>query len=99
MHLYLHLGDQVGTLEARELAQQLAAWHDAMVKHVRVAGPRRLPTCHDECPHREAGVLWAAAEQTFGERAQELIFLRTHGQRARLAPPRGSPPPDTPIRM
>lgn len=91
MNLYLHLGDQVATLEARELAQQLVAWHDAMVKHVRVVGVRRGPKCDEECPHDEAGVLWTAAQQTFGGRAQELGFLRTHGHRRRLAAPPAVP--------
>src|SRR5690349_24832870 len=79
---YLHLGDQLGTADARDLAQQLVAWHDAMVRHVRVAGSRRGPRCLDECPHDEAATLWLAAQETFGRRAHELAFLRSHGERA-----------------
>lgn len=37
VNIYRNLGDRVGTLEARELAAQPVAWHDAMVNHVRVA--------------------------------------------------------------
>jgi hypothetical protein len=91
MTLYLHVGEQVGTPEARELAQQLVAWHDAMVKHVRVVGPRRTHKCDEDCPHEAATALWAAAEETFGGRAQELAFLRTHGQRLRMTPTRATP--------
>jgi hypothetical protein len=81
MNLYVHFGDQIGTPYARELAQRLVQWHDAMVKHVRLAGYRRASTCDDDCPHDEATSLWAAAQETFGSRAQELGFLKTHGQR------------------
>jgi hypothetical protein len=89
MTMYLHLGEQVGTIEARDLAQQLVAWHDAMVKHVRVAGPVRTPRCGEECPHDDAAALWAAARTTFGRRADELAFLRTHGHYARRSAARG----------
>jgi hypothetical protein len=92
MNLYLHLGEQIGSSEARELAQQLVAWHDAMVKHVRRVGPRRASNCDGDCPHDEAAVLWAAAQTTFGGRAHELAFLPSHGQRVRVAPPRAVQP-------
>jgi hypothetical protein len=90
MTMYLHLGDQIGTIEARDLAQQLAAWHDAMVRHVRVAGPVRTSTCGEVCPHDDAAALWAAARTTFGRRADGLAFLRTHGHYARRRASRGS---------
>jgi hypothetical protein len=80
MNLYRILGDYVGTSEARVLAEQLVAWHDSMVKHLRVVGPRRGSACADECPHDEAAGLWMAARTTFGARADNLAFLRSHGQ-------------------
>lgn len=83
MNVYRRLGDQIGTIEARELAQQLVDWHDAMVKHARVVGPRRTTRCDEECPHDEAATLWMAARAAFGHRARELAFLRAHGHRSR----------------
>ena len=80
MNMYRRLGDQVATTEARELAEQLVAWHDAMVKHVRVLSSRDDAHCGEDCPHDEAASLWTAAQQTFGARARELVFLRMHGQ-------------------
>jgi hypothetical protein len=85
MNIYRRLGDQVATTEARELAEQLVAWHDAMVKHVRVLSSRNDAQCGEDCPHDEAALLWTAAQQTFGARARELVFLRTHGQPRRMA--------------
>jgi hypothetical protein len=81
MNLYLRLADHVGTLAARDLAAQLVAWHDAMVKHARVVGTQREVRCGEECPHADARVLWAAALETFGELAAGLTFLQRHGQR------------------
>jgi hypothetical protein len=80
VNIYRNLGDRVGTLEARELAEQLVAWHDAMVKHARVAGRRRSEKCEDGCPHDDAVVLWASSLSVFGEEANQLVFLRTHGR-------------------
>jgi hypothetical protein len=82
--MYRRLGDQVATTEARELAEQLVAWHDAMVKHIRVLGARHDAQCGEECPHEQAASLWTAAQTTFGARARELAFLRSHGQPTRL---------------
>jgi hypothetical protein len=84
MNVYLRLGDQVATTEARELAGQLVTWHDAMVKHLRVPGARRDAQCSDDCPHDEAAFLWTAVQRTFGAGAPELMFLRSHGQAKRL---------------
>ena len=84
MNIYRRLGDQVATPEARELAEQLVAWHDAMVKHVRVLGSRHDAQCGEDCPHDEAASLWTAAQRTFGARARDLMFLRSHGQAKRL---------------
>ena len=80
MNIYRHLGDHVATIEARELAEQLVTWHDAMVKHVRVLGSRHDAQCGEDCPHEEAASLWTAAQMTFGARARDLVFLRSHGQ-------------------
>lgn len=80
MNMYINLGNHVGTLEARELAEQLVVWHDAMVKHLRVSDPPRGSKCHDECPHKQAALLWSAASDIFGARAGELVFLRSHAQ-------------------
>jgi hypothetical protein len=94
MNLYVHLGDQIGTAEARDLAQRLVVWHDAMVKHARAVGGTPASACDEDCPHGEAAVLWAAAQTTFGARAQQLGFLRTHGQRRRMPRPLAGKPPD-----
>ena len=85
MNIYRVLGDRIGTSEARELAEQLVAWHDAMVKHLRVVSSRRDATCLDDCPHHEATLLWSAAQQTFGAKAKDLAFLRSHGQGTRMS--------------
>jgi hypothetical protein len=85
MNVYRILGDYVGSSEARELAEQLVAWHDAMVKHLRLVGTRRGTACADDCPHEEAALLWSAAQATFGKRAADLSFLRLHGQATRTA--------------
>jgi hypothetical protein len=55
-----------------------------MVKHVRVLRARHDAQCGEECPHEEAAALWTAAQTTFGPRARELAFLRSHGQPKRL---------------
>jgi hypothetical protein len=83
MNVYRTLGDFVGTTEARVLAEQLVAWHDSMVKHLRIVGSRRGSACADDCPHEEAVLLWSAAQTTFGARAAALAFLRSHGQTRR----------------
>jgi hypothetical protein len=85
MNIYRVLGDRIGTSEARELAQQLVAWHDAMVKHLRVIGSRAMAQCADDCPHVEAAALWAAAQEVLGAGARRLEFLRSHGQRRRVS--------------
>jgi hypothetical protein len=82
MNLYRSLGAEVGTLEALDLAQRLAVWHDAMVLHNRRAGGTRGDFCENDCPHVDAQALWIEALDVFGHRAHELGFLRTHGARA-----------------
>ncbi len=86
MNIYQSIGNNVGTPEAAELSERLAAWHDAMVGHERFA--RNGTACDDECPHGEARRLWEEALRTFGERAQELRFLRSCGAAARPIPGR-----------
>jgi hypothetical protein len=77
MNIYRMIGSSVGTPEAQELADRLSSWHDSMVAHERNAA---RPACEDECPHDEAGVLWAEALATFGTRASELRFLQSRGR-------------------
>jgi hypothetical protein len=79
MNMYRVLGDRIGTLEARALAQQLVQWHDSMVKHLRVTAQRGRE-CPEGCPHEEARGLWSAAMDVFGDYAGELRFLRVHGR-------------------
>jgi hypothetical protein len=79
MTLYRSLGNAIGTTEALALAHRLAAWHDAMVMHQRRTGPRRGKQCEVDCPHVEARALWLEALATYGDRASELVLLRTHG--------------------
>ena len=97
MNVYRRLGDQVGTDESRDLAERMAAWHDAMVRHVRVVGAERDARCADDCPHDDAARLWPTALDTFGEQARGLVFLRTHGQRSR--PRAGGGPAGTGARL
>ncbi len=77
MNLYRTIGDRIGTPEARALSQELIAWHDAMVKHLRSSASGAA--CLAGCAHDEARALWASALEVFGEHASNLLFLRTHG--------------------
>jgi hypothetical protein len=79
MNMYQVLGDRIGSLEARALAQQLVEWHDSMVKHLRVVNHHGRE-CPERCPHEQARGLWSAAIDVFGDYAGELRFLRTHGR-------------------
>ena len=75
---YAILGSGVGTEEAASLCARLNAWHDAMVAHERrLRAGRMAHRCDDDCPHVEARTLWAEALATFGERANDLTFLRS----------------------
>lgn len=84
MNIYQMIGNAVGTVDAAELAERLAHWHDRMVAHERRGAP-----CNDECPHTEAGPLWDETVRTFGARAGELRFLRSRSH----APAREPAPP------
>jgi len=78
VNLYTLLGYGVGTSEAAALSERLATWHDAMVSHERrLRGARAGDVCDEDCPHAAAHELWANAVATFGNRADELSFLRS----------------------
>lgn len=79
MSLYRSIATSVGTREALDLAQRLAAWHDAMVMHRRGAGGEAGPSCDVDCPHERAESLWLEALEVYGERAWAFAFLRTFG--------------------
>jgi hypothetical protein len=77
---YHQIANKVGSQEAHDLASELAAWHDAMVKHRRQlvstgGDPDRHPPVED-CPHALAPALWKRATQVFGSDAEMLVFLR-----------------------
>ena len=78
MNPYATLGSGVGTEEAASLCARLNAWHDSMVAHERrLRASRTSAACDEDCPHVEARTLWAEALVTFGERANDLTFLRS----------------------
>ena len=87
MNPYTRLGSGIGTSEATVLSNRLAMWHDAMVSHERlVRAGRAGDVCGEDCPHGEASALWAEAVTTFGERADELSFLRSRAITATRGP-------------
>jgi hypothetical protein len=77
MNPYSLVGSGNGTLEAAALSARLTTWHDAMVAHERKIRAGREEVCDEECPHADARTLWVEALEVFGERAQELTFLRS----------------------
>jgi hypothetical protein len=78
MNLYTMVGSGIGTPEAAALNTRLANWHDSMVAHERkIRAGRADAGCDEECPHAEARTLWIEALEVFGDRAQELTFLRS----------------------
>jgi hypothetical protein len=81
MSVYRTIGNQVGSAEAIALAEQLAGWHDALVKHERQLMGRLGAVCGEECPHLEAPPLWREALRVFGDRAHDLRLLARHGGR------------------
>ena len=83
MNMYTMVGSGLGTAEATALSARLAAWHDAMVAHERKIRVRRTDAvCDEECAHAEARALWIEALEVFGDRAQELTFLRSRATAA-----------------
>ena len=87
MNLYTLLGYGVGTSEAASLSERLATWHDAMVSHERrLRGGQADDACDEDCPHADAPELWAEAVTTFGDRADELSFLRSRAIDATRGP-------------
>jgi hypothetical protein len=83
MNVYTMVGSGLGTAEARALSARLATWHDAMVAHERKIRARRADAvCDEECPHAGARGLWIEALEVFGDRAQELTFLRSRATAA-----------------
>ena len=78
MNLYSMVGTGNGTPEAAALSDRLVTWHDAMVAHERKVRARRADElCDEDCPHAQARGLWFEALEVFGDRAQELTFLRS----------------------
>ena len=78
MNMYTMVGSGLGTAEATALSARLATWHDAMVAHERkIRAGRTDAVCDEECPHAEARTLWIEALEVFGDRAQDLTFLRS----------------------
>ena len=95
MNPYAILGSGVGTGEATSLCARLNAWHDAMVAHERrLRAGGKGHACDEDCPHVEARTLWAEALATFGDRANDLAFLRSRAiiasESAELIPATGT---------
>jgi hypothetical protein len=83
MNVYTMVGSGRGTTEAAALSTRLATWHDTMVAHERkIRAGRADAVCDEECPHAEARTLWIEALEVFGDRAQELTFLRSRATAA-----------------
>jgi hypothetical protein len=83
MNLYTMVASGSGRPEAEALSGRLETWHDAMVAHERkIRAGRADAACDEECPHAEARTLWIEALQVFGDRAQELTFLRARATAA-----------------
>jgi hypothetical protein len=83
MNLYTMVASGNGTPEAEALSGRLETWHDAMVAHERkIRAGRPDAMCDEECPHAEARMLWIEALEVFGDRAQELTFLRARARAA-----------------
>ena len=76
MNPYAIVGSGRGTAEAASLQARLTAWHDAMVAHERrLRFGHTTDVCDEDCPHVEAGTLWAEVSAMLGPRAGELTFL------------------------
>lgn len=78
MSMYRLIETADGLRAPADLAERLAAWHDAMVTHERSRRAGAAATrCDDECPHVEARELWAEAVSVLGDGARQLTFLRS----------------------
>jgi hypothetical protein len=83
MNMYTMVASGNGMPEAEALSGRLGTWHDAMVAHERKIRAGRVDAaCDEECPHAEARTLWIEALEVFGDRAQELTFLRARATAA-----------------
>jgi hypothetical protein len=84
LDVYRRVAHRVGGNESLALAQELSAWHDAMVSHQRTLARLGLPadacTQLDECAHGLARELWRQAREILGEHANDLTFLRQCAQ-------------------
>ena len=78
-HPYRYL---VSAADAADLIDDLCAWHDRMVAHVRRHGAANGCSClePDECPRQQAVGLWAQARVELGEASASLTFLRQHAE-------------------
>lgn len=79
--VYHQMASKIGSAQALDLATELGAWHDAMVKHRRALAnigddPDHHAPDDDECPHTAASGLWTRAKAVFGDEAETLTFLR-----------------------
>jgi hypothetical protein len=87
--VYRQVANRVGGNQALLLAQELRAWHDAMVSHQRTLTRLGFSphACRewDDCAHGLARELWRRAVTTFGDDADALSFLReSAGERAEV---------------
>lgn len=72
-----------GDSASAALVDELCAWHDRMVAHIRRHGASAgRCQCGDQdvCPSEDAVDLWARACRTFGAGADALAFLRQHAE-------------------
>ena len=80
LDVYRQVAYRVGTNDAMALAQELRAWHDAMVSHqrtlARLGFSQHSCADWDECAHGLARDLWKRATAVLGEHADDLSFLR-----------------------
>ena len=79
LDVYRQVANRVGTNDALTLANELRAWHDAMVSHQRTLARLGVEgSCRDweDCAHGLGRELWARATAVFGAEAESLTFLR-----------------------
>jgi hypothetical protein len=77
------------TAPSPDFIEELCIWHNRMVAHLRRYGAAP-PACAcpdaDDCPRRQAVDLYRRAENTLGDVAGQLTFLRRHAQPSSSAP-------------